>query len=77
MADIAMLVAEEHERRIKHSRRRLGDDDEEEKLSFASRVSIMKRVEEKIGEDKVEGMNWVLEPRSDFSLAASNGFFSA
>uniref|UniRef100_A0A7N0T745 Uncharacterized protein n=1 Tax=Kalanchoe fedtschenkoi TaxID=63787 RepID=A0A7N0T745_KALFE len=81
MADIAILVAEEYERRIKHPRR-AANEDEEEKLSFASSVSFMAKridvaawVKDKLGERSVEVVKWV--PRSQVTLAASNGFFSA
>ncbi|KAI3462030.1 hypothetical protein Pfo_018693 [Paulownia fortunei] len=80
MADIAMLVAEEYERRVKNSR--YGG----EEMELVSCVGVLKgyssswikgklRME---GEKMVEVLvNGVLDPKSQMSLAASNGFFSA
>ncbi|KAL9669460.1 hypothetical protein QQ045_007007 [Rhodiola kirilowii] len=64
MSDIAMLVAEEYERRMKNSRRLGVEDDEEKKLTVVS-IDVNGVLEK------------VLKPRSQISLAASNGFFSA
>ncbi|XP_048128415.1 uncharacterized protein LOC115744039 [Rhodamnia argentea] len=89
MADIAILVAEEYERRIKNCPRLKpkveegggGDQFEGLSLSLAafSVSSFAERVTKKMmGEDnKMEMVKWVLEPKSPLSLAVSEGFFSA
>ncbi|KAI3441107.1 uncharacterized protein J3R85_002782 [Psidium guajava] len=89
MTDIAILVAEEYERRIKNCPRMKlkveggGEGDQFEGLSLrlvsSSVSSFAEGVKKKVmGEDKKQGMvRWVLEPKSPLSLAASDGFFSA
>ncbi|KAI3441105.1 RING-CH-type domain-containing protein [Psidium guajava] len=90
MADIAILVAEEYERRIKNCRRmklkveERGAVDQFEGLnpslvsssvsSFAETVMKKKMMREN---KKLEVVKWVLEPKSPLSVAASDGFFSA
>lgn len=80
MADIAMLVAEEYERRIKHSREIGGSGcggaaEEEERIGYVSSVSM--RLKKVGSEENMEMVKWVLEPKSQIGLAAINGFFSA
>ena len=104
MSDIAMLVAEEYERRIKNSRKicsgggaggggccggggvtaaaAAAGAEEEEEIGFVSSVSaiaVSVRAKKKkvIGEEKMEIVKWVSEPKSQIGLAAFNGFFSA
>ena len=101
MSDIAMLVAEEYERRIKNSRKICSGGgggggccggggvtaaaaaaEEEEEIGFVSSVSafaVSVRAKKKkvIGEEKMEIVKWVSEPKSQIGLAAFNGFFSA
>lgn len=87
MADIAMLVAEEYERRIKNSRKSCGGDgggggggggSVAEEIGFVSSVSaIAMRAKKVIGEENIEIVNWVLEPKSQIGLAAINCLFSA
>ena len=75
MADIAMLVAEEYERRVKSSRK-----GGEASTDLASCVSVLAQtLQEKIGKEKMEFLvKWVKEePRSQIGLEASQGFFSA
>ncbi|XP_022843007.1 uncharacterized protein LOC111366496 [Olea europaea var. sylvestris] len=81
MADIAMLVAEEYERRVKDSRKR-GEEDMEmfscvailsKRLEGSSTWIKMKLRKVDDEEDKVE----ILAPKSQFSVAATNCFFSA
>lgn len=82
MADIAILVAEEYERRVKNSKKN------DEEIDLVSSVSVMaKRLDVSswvmnynkkiIGEEKMELAKWFFEPKSQIGLAASSGFFSA
>ncbi|KAL0349866.1 UNVERIFIED_CONTAM: hypothetical protein Sradi_4135800 [Sesamum radiatum] len=87
MADIAILVAEEYERRVKSSKKSGGE--EIQLLSCAGvlgqnlrgsssawmKEKLMSMKEEKMGVILVKGAG--LEPKSQMSLAARNGFFSA
>ncbi|KAE9449965.1 hypothetical protein C3L33_18142, partial [Rhododendron williamsianum] len=81
MADIAMLVAEEYERRVKNSRK-IGGENEE--IDLFSSVSVLARgvewsswINRNIGEEKMELVKKAMEPRSQIGVAAVNGFFSA
>ncbi|KAJ6378198.1 hypothetical protein OIU78_028438 [Salix suchowensis] len=77
MSDIAILVAEENERRVKNSRKAAGGEGGVE-INWVSRASVMaKSIKDKIGKEKTELLRLVLEPKSQVSLAASDGFFSA
>ncbi|XP_016899241.2 uncharacterized protein LOC103485003 [Cucumis melo] len=88
MADIAILVAEEYERRTKHPRR----DQEmvrQELQDLGSGVSIsatatsitMKKMMEMAKRHnysaEISEFNRVFEPKSQIGRAASTGFFSA
>ncbi|OVA10446.1 hypothetical protein BVC80_8983g15 [Macleaya cordata] len=89
MADIAMLVAEEYERRIKmsSSTSTKGIIQEEKKIDLVTCVSVLaaqirldefswvKKVED--NKEKFEYAKKILDPKSPFGLAAINGFFSA
>ncbi|KAL2240896.1 uncharacterized protein LOC105171235 [Sesamum indicum] len=90
MADIAILVAEEYERRVKSSRKSGGEEIQllscagvlGQNLRGSSSASsswmkekLMSMKEEKMGGIMVKGAG--LEPKSQLSLAARNGFFSA
>lgn len=89
MSDIAMLVAEEYERRVKNSRKSHGgagaNDEEIELLSHVSvsakRVDHLRGpfslIKKKIGGEKVDMVKRVLEPKTEIGDAASNCFFSA
>ncbi|CAJ1857055.1 unnamed protein product [Sphenostylis stenocarpa] len=75
MSDIAMLVAEEYERRTRHLRKGeegLGDT-KFNTLSCASSLSLKVKIEEQ----KKELMKLVWEPKTQIAIAASNSFFSA
>ncbi|XP_031263571.1 uncharacterized protein LOC116121766 [Pistacia vera] len=87
MADIAMLVAEEYERRVKRIKMETKmasssspSSSYEVKMkmgsgsSFSSYVSDLAR---KIKSKVMNGEEIKMEPKSQFSLAASNGVFSA
>ncbi|KAM7513663.1 hypothetical protein LguiA_003246 [Lonicera macranthoides] len=79
MSDIAMLVAEEYEKRVKKSRTN-GDGSEEINL-FSSVSLLAKRLN--YGSDLInnienlEIVKKVLEPKTLVGLHAINGFFSA
>ncbi|KAK3022582.1 hypothetical protein RJ639_046187 [Escallonia herrerae] len=75
MAEIAMLVAEEYERRVKNSRKN------GEEIDLFSCVSVLAR---RLGGSSVTiksklagGSMEALEPKTQIGLAAINGFFSA
>ncbi|KAH7860462.1 hypothetical protein Vadar_013705 [Vaccinium darrowii] len=82
MSDIAMLVAEEYERRVKKSRRIGGESEEINLFSsvsvFARRVEWSSWIKKSFGEEKMELLlKWAPEPKSPIGVAAINGFFSA
>ncbi|KAF7129721.1 hypothetical protein RHSIM_Rhsim10G0155500 [Rhododendron simsii] len=81
LADIAMLVAEEYERRVKNARK-IGGENEE--IDMFSSVSVLARgvewsswINRNLGEEKMELVKKAMEPRSQIGVAAINGFFSA
>ncbi|KDP35203.1 hypothetical protein JCGZ_09362 [Jatropha curcas] len=75
MADIAILVAEEYERRVKNSRKGSGADTKIE-VNWVS--SISERVKNfKVEQENLEIVKWFLDPKTQIGVAASNGFFSA
>uniref|UniRef100_A0A6N2K7W7 Uncharacterized protein n=1 Tax=Salix viminalis TaxID=40686 RepID=A0A6N2K7W7_SALVM len=64
MSDIAILVAEENERRVKNSRKAAGGEGAVE-INWVSRASVMaKSIKDKIGKEKTELLRLVLEPKS-------------
>ncbi|XVF15125.1 hypothetical protein REPUB_Repub09cG0122400 [Reevesia pubescens] len=76
MADIAMLVAEEYERRVKISRTKVGAETEE--INLVSCVAVFaEMVKSKIGQKKIEVLKLALVPKSQIGVAAFNGAFSA
>lgn len=88
MADIALLVAEEHERRIKIMNGCSVKPREEQRwvggFNFIDMGVVSNYVKGKIEEEKVKRRmevagKWVLElePKSPIGVAASHGFFSA
>ncbi|KAF7129139.1 hypothetical protein RHSIM_Rhsim10G0155200 [Rhododendron simsii] len=80
--NIAMLVAEEYERRVKNSRKIAGENEE---IDLFSSVSVLARgvvewsswINRNIGEEKMELVKKAMEPRSQIGVPAINGFFSA
>lgn len=82
MADIAMLVAEEYERRVKNSRK---SDDQTKEIGYktnwvSSSVSgFSQMIKRRIVGEETMGIvkKLVLEPRSQIGVAASDGVFSA
>ncbi|KAJ9170316.1 hypothetical protein P3X46_018432 [Hevea brasiliensis] len=81
MADIALLVAEEYERRVKNSRKSSADSDSDSAMKVVNWVScvsfLSQSVKNKVTQQNIEFAKWVLEPKTQIGLAASNGFFSA
>lgn len=83
MADIAMLVAEEYERRIKIASRKTADDDAASVAVVVSAGSVANLAVQKLREmnlamvNKTEDAFKSIEPRSRLGLAAFSGFFSA
>lgn len=80
MTDIAILVAEEFERRVKMDSINVGSCEKLQVMDLVSGVSeltqslLKKKI---IGNKRMELLNWVMEPKTQIGLAASNGFFSA
>ncbi|TKY47623.1 hypothetical protein E2542_SST29683 [Spatholobus suberectus] len=74
MSDIAMLVAEEYERRAKIFKK--GGAVGEGKFNMLSCAPSLV-LKEKIEVQKKELVKWVWEPKTQFAIAASNSFFSA
>ncbi|XP_050206971.1 uncharacterized protein LOC126656442 [Mercurialis annua] len=74
MADIAMLVAEEYERRVKNSRNT--SPNEEVLISWASRLSFISE-SSKIKSEEDGNSKWGFEAKSGIGAAASTAFFSA
>ncbi|KAK4264868.1 hypothetical protein QN277_025990 [Acacia crassicarpa] len=86
MADIAMLVAEEYERRVRSAKRAAGGgggsgglSDSDERRRFEMVYTVAQGLKHKFDEEKSQilSYNWVWEPRTQFSVAASHSFFSA
>ncbi|PON65262.1 hypothetical protein PanWU01x14_117790 [Parasponia andersonii] len=80
MTDIAILVAEEFERRVSHShsRKDVGIEAKQETRSMVSWVSMVAQsVKDRIGDENMEFFKHVFDPKTQIGLAASDGFFSA
>lgn len=82
MSDIALLVAEEYERRaknIKSASAGVVGEGELNMVSFASLLALTHRLKEKVWMEKkrelVKLVFW--EPKTQIAVAASNNFFSA
>ncbi|CAK7334487.1 unnamed protein product [Dovyalis caffra] len=72
MADIAMLVAEEYERRVKNSKKAAGRGEEDLEINWVSYASIMgQSIKNKIGREKTELLKLILEPKSQIGLDRS------
>ncbi|AET04563.1 hypothetical protein MtrunA17_Chr8g0382821 [Medicago truncatula] len=75
MSDIAMLVAEEYERRVKSLKNAGGAAAVETwEINMSSCYSLFVS---KLKEEKRQLVQSVLEPKTQFAIAASNNFFSA
>ena len=80
MTDIAILVIEEFERNVRKDDVVLGSEVGNRELGMVSCVSMLAQsLKKKIGQEHVEFVKWVnsKELKTQFALAASNGFFSA
>ncbi|XWS33272.1 hypothetical protein CRYUN_Cryun22dG0067400 [Craigia yunnanensis] len=76
MADIAMLVAEEYERRVRISRSKVGAENQE--INLVSCVAVLaQEVKSKIGQERIEVVKLALQPKSQIGVAAFDGAFSA
>ncbi|VVB13906.1 unnamed protein product [Arabis nemorensis] len=74
MADIALLVAEEYERRVKLTAEKPSDTAEIGWWNnFPAKMKMFGAEEEK----KIESLKRKFDTKSQFALAVSNGFFSA
>ncbi|XVE83215.1 hypothetical protein DITRI_Ditri16bG0069500 [Diplodiscus trichospermus] len=72
MADIAMLVAEEYERRVRISTSKVGAQKQD--INLVSCVAVLaQKVKNKFGQEIFEA----LQPKSQISVAAFNGALSA
>ncbi|XP_045823443.1 uncharacterized protein LOC123916115 [Trifolium pratense] len=78
MSDIAMLVAEEYERRVKNLKSTGaasgGAAVETWEINMFSCYSLLVS---KLKNEKKQLVQCVLEPKTQFAIAASNNFFSA
>ncbi|WZY79762.1 uncharacterized protein LOC106380170 [Brassica napus] len=74
MADIAILVAEEYERRVRQTA-----DSSSASLEFDWWKNVPAKLTMSIGvnEKKIESLIKKFEAKSQFALAISHGFFSA
>lgn len=74
MADIALLVVEEYERRLKLTSEKASNSAEIGGWNdFPARMKMFGSDQEK----RMESLKRKLEAKSQFALAVSNGFFSA
>ncbi|XWS41508.1 hypothetical protein CRYUN_Cryun17cG0087700 [Craigia yunnanensis] len=76
MSDIAMLVAEEYERRVRISKTKVGAEKEEINL-VSSVAGLAQKVKSKIGQEIIEVVKLALQPKSQIGIEAFNGAFSA
>ncbi|KAE8706936.1 RING/FYVE/PHD zinc finger superfamily protein [Hibiscus syriacus] len=79
MADIAMLVAEDYERRLRVSRNKIGSDTEKQiEIDLVSWVANLgQKVKADLGQQRIEVLKLALEPKSQIGAEAFNGAFSA
>ncbi|TYJ46897.1 hypothetical protein E1A91_A02G151100v1 [Gossypium mustelinum] len=72
MADIALLVAEDYERRVRASRNK------QEEIDLVSWVAKLgQKVNIKFGQQRIEAIQLAFEPKTQIGIAAFNGTFSA
>lgn len=77
MADIALLVAEEYERRVRISRNKVGAEKQEIDL-FSGVAVLAQKIKSRIGHERIEEIfKLVLQPKTQIGVAAFNGAFSA
>ncbi|KAF3440433.1 hypothetical protein FNV43_RR18717 [Rhamnella rubrinervis] len=79
MTDIAILVAEEFERRVSDLRKVGRSSEAEQEMDLFSSVSAMAQtLKKKIAQQNLDFfVKWTREPKTQISLAAYSGFFSA
>ncbi|KAK7281046.1 hypothetical protein RIF29_08694 [Crotalaria pallida] len=80
MSDIALLIAEEYERRAKIIQKAstgVVRDGEFNMVSSASLFALTLRLKERVLMEKRDLVKWICEPKSQIAIAASNSFFSA
>ncbi|CAL5214472.1 unnamed protein product [Lathyrus oleraceus] len=77
MSDIAMLVAEEYERRVKSLKTIAAASDGGAVKTWEVDMSWFSLMVSKLKEEKKQLVQSVLEPKTQFAVAASNSFFSA
>ncbi|GMH20597.1 hypothetical protein Nepgr_022438 [Nepenthes gracilis] len=79
MADIAILVAEEYQRRVKNSSKSSGGEGGEVDLLCGGAVVAerLMKLSKAVCEGTMEIVRGSLEPKSELGLAAIAGFFSA
>ncbi|CAK8578842.1 unnamed protein product [Lathyrus sativus] len=77
MSDIAMLVAEEYERRVKSLKTTAAASDGGAVKTWQIDMSCFSLLVSKMKEEKKQLVRCILEPKTQFAVAASNSFFSA
>ncbi|CAL5214471.1 unnamed protein product [Lathyrus oleraceus] len=77
MSDIAMLVAEEYERRVKNFKNTAAASNGGAVKTWETDMSCFSLMVSKLKEEKKQLVQCVLEPKTQFAVAASNNFFSA
>jgi hypothetical protein len=76
MADIAILVAEEYERRVKNGGK-AGGGAAADQVEYCEFDHLVSSASAKAQSLKMTLAKWVREPKTQISLASSDGFFSA
>ncbi|XP_058735736.1 uncharacterized protein LOC131607794 [Vicia villosa] len=77
MSDIAMLVAEEYERRVKSLKTTAATSNDGAVKTWEIDISYFSLLLSKLKEEKKHLVKCLLEPKTQFAVAASNSFFSA
>ncbi|WJX47620.1 hypothetical protein P8452_34287 [Trifolium repens] len=76
MSDIALLVAEEYEKRVKNLKTTAAASGAVETWEI-NMSSCYSSLVSKLKNEKKQLVQCVLEPKTQFAIAASNNFFSA
>ncbi|KAF5960618.1 hypothetical protein HYC85_001827 [Camellia sinensis] len=66
MADIAMLVAEEYERRVKKSRQNGNGSESDQEINLFSAVSVFVRNRWRLHHDDDDGSSWIMMMNEEF-----------